>query len=104
MQPREPCFLPYSIFADNLPTVSDGVLRDLRVVSIGNRWLSSLRRKIMSSQNTSVFGIYQAYPNVERGVKVLRTAGFRDAGISELYPANTDSNDLAQEKSNKVQD
>jgi len=73
-------------------------------VSIGNKWLSSLRRKIMSSQNTSVFGIYQAYPNVERGVKVLRTAGFRDADISVLYPENTDSNDLAQEKSNKVQD
>ncbi len=58
----------------------------------------------MSGQNRSVFGIYPAYPNVERGVKVLRTAGFRDSDISVLYPENTDSKDLAQEKSNKVQD
>jgi hypothetical protein len=58
----------------------------------------------MSGQNTSVFGLYPAYPNVVRGVKVLRTAGFRDSDISVLYPGNTDSEDLAQEKSNKVQD
>ena len=55
-------------------------------------------------QNISVFGVYPAYPNVERGVKVLRTAGFRDSDISVFYPEKTDSKDLAQEKSNKVQD
>jgi hypothetical protein len=58
----------------------------------------------MSGKYTAVFGIYPAHIGVEHGVDMLRTAGFRNSDISVLFPENTDSRGLAQEKSNKAQD
>jgi hypothetical protein len=40
----------------------------------------------MSGKNTTVFGIYPTYDNVESGVEALKTAGFRNTDISVLVP------------------
>jgi hypothetical protein len=62
------------------------------------------RRNAMSGKYTAVFGIYPAHVDVKRGVGALRLAGFRNSDISVPYPKTTDSRDLAQERSNEVQD
>ncbi len=58
----------------------------------------------MSVKNSAVFGIYPSHASVGHGVDALRTSGFRNSDISVLYPENSEPRELAQEKSNKVQD
>src|ERR1700757_4264678 len=56
----------------------------------------------MAGKNTSVFGIYQTYEGVEKGVDALKTAGFRSTDISVLFPENVGTKDFAHEKSTKA--
>src|SRR5271157_1973010 len=56
----------------------------------------------MAGKNTSVFGIYPTYSDVESGVDALKTAGFRNTDISVLFPENVGSKDFAHEKNTKA--
>lgn len=56
----------------------------------------------MAGKNTSVFGIYRTYSDVESGVDALKTAGFRNTDISVLFPENVGSKDFAHEKNTKA--
>src|SRR5664279_1226129 len=56
----------------------------------------------MAGKNTSVFGIYPTYSDVESGVEALKIAGFRNADISVLFPENVGTKDFAHEKNTKA--
>jgi len=56
----------------------------------------------MAGKNTSVFGIYPTYSDVESGVDALKAAGFRNTDISVLFPENVGSKDFAHEKNTKA--
>jgi hypothetical protein len=59
----------------------------------------SFKRRIeMSGRNTAVFGIYPTYVAVERGLKALKIAGFRNTDVSVLFSENEGSKDFAHEK------
>lgn len=51
--------------------------------------------------NTSVFGIYPTYEQLEQGIDALRRADFRATDISVLYPENVGTKDLAHQKATK---
>ena len=56
----------------------------------------------MAGGNRAVFGIYPNRPAVEEAVANLRSAGFRSADVSVLFPENEGTKDLAHEKSSKA--
>src|SRR5450631_3909665 len=56
----------------------------------------------MAGKNTAVFGIYPSYSDVEIGVDALRSAGFRNADISALFPESAGTRDFAHEKNTKA--
>ncbi|GAC1439429.1 MAG: hypothetical protein NVS1B11_19690 [Terriglobales bacterium] len=56
----------------------------------------------MAGKNTAIFGIYPSRTNVESAVDALKTAGFRNADISVLFPENTGTKDFAHEKNTKA--
>ncbi len=56
----------------------------------------------MAGKNTSVFGIYPTYADVESGVDALKAAGFRNTDISVLFPENVGSKDFAHRKETKA--
>src|SRR6202521_2623164 len=56
----------------------------------------------MAGKNTAVFGIYPDYASVERGVDVLKAAGFKNTDISVLFPENEGSRDFAHEQHTKA--
>ncbi|MBZ5581874.1 MAG: general stress protein [Acidobacteriia bacterium] len=56
----------------------------------------------MAGKNTAVFGIYPDRTAVEEAVESLRTAGFRSADISVLFPDNKGTKDFAHEKNTKA--
>lgn len=56
----------------------------------------------MAGKNTSVFGIYRTYSDVENGVDALKAAGFRNTDISVLFPENVGSKDFAHKKETKA--
>ena len=56
----------------------------------------------MAGGNKAVFGIYPNRPAVEEAVANLRSAGFRSADVSVLFPENEGTKDLAHEKSSKA--
>ena len=56
----------------------------------------------MAEKNTAVFGIYPSYADVEVGVDALRSAGFRNADISVLFPESAGTRDFAHEKNTKA--
>jgi hypothetical protein len=53
-------------------------------------------------QNTAVFGIYRDREGIERAVRILRGAGFRNTDISVLFPENEGTKDFALEKGTKA--
>ena len=55
----------------------------------------------MSGKNTAVFGIYPTRDSADAAVDTLRTAGFRSADISVLFPQNTGSKEFGHEKGTK---
>jgi hypothetical protein len=56
----------------------------------------------MAGKNTSVFGIYTTYANVESGVDGLKAAGFSNRDISVLFPESAGSKDFAVAKATKA--
>src|SRR5271165_7249539 len=56
----------------------------------------------MAGKNTSVFGIYPTYSDVESGFDALKAAGFRNTDISVLCPENVGSKDFAHKKDTKA--
>ena len=56
----------------------------------------------MAGKNTAVFGIYPGYTAVETAVDALRSAGFRNADISALFPENSGTREFAHEKNTKA--
>ena len=56
----------------------------------------------MAGKNTAVFGIYKDRASVEHGVDGLKAAGFSNADISALFPANEGTKDFATEKHTKA--
>jgi hypothetical protein len=56
----------------------------------------------MAGKNTAVFGIYPSYTAVETAVDALRSAGFRNADISALFPENAGTREFAHEKNTKA--
>ena len=54
------------------------------------------------AKNIAVFGIYPSQAAVEEAVATLRSAGFRSADVSVLFPENPGSKDLAHEKHTKA--
>jgi hypothetical protein len=56
----------------------------------------------MAGKNTSVFGIYTSYTNVENGVDGLKAAGFSNRDISVLFPESAGSKDFAVAKATKA--
>lgn len=56
----------------------------------------------MAGKNTSVFGIYTAYANVESGVEGLKAAGFSNRDISVLFPESAGTKDFAVAKATKA--
>ncbi len=56
----------------------------------------------MAGKNTSVFGIYPTYTDVENGVEALKAAGFRNTDVSVLFPENVGSKDFAHKKETKA--
>ncbi len=56
----------------------------------------------MAGKNTAVFGIYPDRIAVEEAVDHLRSAGFRSADISVLFPDNQGTKDFAHEKNTKI--
>src|SRR5579883_601825 len=57
---------------------------------------------MQTGKNTVVFGIYSDRLGVERGVDALRTAGFRAADISVLFPDKGSTKEFAHEKHTKA--
>src|SRR5690554_5751026 len=49
-----------------------------------------------------VLGIYPNRASVERGVDALRTAGFRSADISALFPSGSSNKEFAHEMGTKM--
>src|SRR5581483_6121305 len=56
----------------------------------------------MAGKNTAVFGIYPDRISAEEAVDHLRTAGYRSADISVLFPDNKGTKDFAHEKNTKA--
>jgi|SRR5579871_317334 len=56
----------------------------------------------MAGKNTAVFGIYPDRSAVEEAVDHLRSAGFRSADVSVLFPDNKGTKDFAHEKNTKA--
>jgi hypothetical protein len=56
----------------------------------------------MAGKNTSVFGIYTSYTNVENGVDGLKAAGFSNRDISVLFPESAGTKDFAVAKATKA--
>ncbi len=56
----------------------------------------------MAGKNTSVFGIYMTYANVENGVDGLKAAGFSNRDISVLFPESAGTKDFAVAKATKA--
>lgn len=56
----------------------------------------------MTVKGTAVFGIYPSLTSVEIGVDELKSAGFRSADISVLFPESAGTRDFAHEKSTKA--
>jgi Protein of unknown function (DUF3341) len=56
----------------------------------------------MAGKNTAVFGIYPSRQAAEEALGHLRSAGFRSADVSLLFPENTGTKDLAHEKHTKA--
>jgi hypothetical protein len=56
----------------------------------------------MAGKNTSVFGIYTTYANVESGVEGLKAAGFSNRDISVLFPESAGTKDFAVAKATKA--
>jgi hypothetical protein len=56
----------------------------------------------MAGKNTSVFGIYTNYANVENGVDGLKAAGFSNRDISVLFPESAGTKDFAVAKATKA--
>jgi hypothetical protein len=56
----------------------------------------------MAGKNTSVFGIYTYYANVENGVDGLKAAGFSNRDISVLFPESAGTKDFAVAKATKA--
>src|ERR1700681_3462080 len=56
----------------------------------------------MAGKNTSVFGIYTSYANVENAVDGLKAAGFSNRDISVLFPESAGTKDFAHEKGTKA--
>ncbi len=56
----------------------------------------------MAGKNTSVFGIYTTYANVENGVDGLKAAGFSNRDISVLFPESAGTKDFAIAKATKA--
>src|SRR6202030_4361041 len=56
----------------------------------------------MAGKNTAAFGIYRTQGEVEYGVDLLRTEGFRNTDISVLFPENQGTKDFAVQKNNKA--
>lgn len=54
------------------------------------------------AKNTAVFGIYPDRIAVEEAVSHFRSAGFRSADISVLFPDNKGTKDFAHEKNTKA--
>src|SRR3989442_15055333 len=52
--------------------------------------------------NTAVFGIYPDRLSTGNGVAALKEAGFRNTGISVLFPENVGTKDFAHEKGTKA--
>ena len=52
--------------------------------------------------STSVFGIYENQPAVERAVGLLQERGFRATDVSVLWPQNIGSKDLGHELASKA--
>jgi len=52
--------------------------------------------------NTAVFGIFKTRADVERGVDMLRSGGFRSEDISVLMPENVGTKEFAHEKHTKA--
>jgi hypothetical protein len=59
-------------------------------------------RQYMAGQNTAVYGIYSDREHVERGIDILRAAGFRNTDISVLFQENEGTKDFAVEKGTKA--
>jgi hypothetical protein len=56
----------------------------------------------MAGKNKAVFGIYPSYASVENAVDALRSAGFRNADISVLFPEGAGTKEFAHAKSTKA--
>jgi hypothetical protein len=56
----------------------------------------------MASKNIAVYGIYPNRPMVEKAVKELKDAGFRNADISVLFPESGGTKEFAIEKETKA--
>ena len=56
----------------------------------------------MAGKNTSVFGIYTSYANVENAVDGLKAAGFSNRDISVLFPESAGTKDFAVAKATKA--
>src|SRR6202163_1965829 len=56
----------------------------------------------MAGKNTSVFGIYTSYANVEKAVDGLKAAGFSNRDISVLFPESAGTKDSAVAKATKA--
>jgi hypothetical protein len=56
----------------------------------------------MAGKNTAVFGIYPDRVAVEEAVEHFRSAGFRSADMSVLFPDNKGTKDFAHEKNTKA--
>lgn len=52
--------------------------------------------------NTSVYGLFNTYGEVEFAVDRLRSEGFRNTDISALFPHNEGSKDFAHQKNTKA--
>ena len=56
----------------------------------------------MAAKNIAVFGIYQTYTEVDRGVESLKAAGFRNSDVSVLFPEGEGTKTFAHEKGTKA--
>lgn len=56
----------------------------------------------MAIKNISAFGIYPDQATVQEAMEAFRSAGFRSADISVLYPDNLGSKDFAHERHSKA--
>lgn len=56
----------------------------------------------MAGKNTSVYGIYNGEPELDRAVSELKNAGFRNSDISVLFPDSRTNKEFAHEKNTKA--